>query len=85
MPDIIGYGKCVWDSISNPDKTAVIIGLATGWFSLIVSHIIMYLSFRGRLKEKDIRIEDLVEQRNKFQELVLEQRGIERKTTKPKK
>ncbi len=46
----------------------------------------MWWNFRARLKDKDERIEDLVQSRNRFQDIVLRDHEIERKTSKkPKK
>lgn len=74
--------KSCWSILNGPGNDPVVLGLITALTSILLAHIMAFLSFRARLKDKDLRIADLVEQRNKFQDLILSAKGITRKSTK---
>jgi hypothetical protein len=77
--------KEIWQVLNGPGNDAVVVGLLLGWLGLFVSHFTMLISYRRVLSEKDRRIEDIVEQRNLFQEIVLTQKGLTRVSTKARK
>ena len=79
---IIEFIKSLWQIMNSPNNDPVVIGLLIAVAALIISHMINSMSFRARLKDKDKMIEDLVEQRNKFQDLVLQSKGLTRKSSK---
>jgi hypothetical protein len=74
--------KTIWQVVNGPGNDPIIISLIVGLGLSIASHLAGFLSYRARLKDKDERIADLVDQRNKFQEIVLKGQGIERKSSK---
>ena len=82
---MIDIFKEIWRILNQPNNDSVVISLLFAGIALVFTNISNYISFRGRLKDKDKRIEDLVEQRNKFQEFVLNSKGLERKSSKDEK
>jgi hypothetical protein len=79
---IIEFLKSLWQVLNSPNNDPVVIGLLIAVAALMISNVINFMSFRARLKDKDERIKDLVEQRNKFQDLVLQSKGVTRKSSK---
>jgi hypothetical protein len=77
--------KEIWQVLNGPGNDPVVVGLLVGWLALVLSNVSMFLSYKRVLTEKDRRIEDLVEQRNKFQEIVLTHKGLTRLSTKASK
>jgi hypothetical protein len=65
----------------GPGQEPLIFGLIVALASLIISHVLALIQFRGRLRDKDRHIDDLVQQRNRFQEVALQSKGITRKST----
>jgi hypothetical protein len=80
---ILTWIRSVWAILNGPNHDPVVIGLLFGTAALLFSHVTLFLSFRARLKDKDERIEDLVGQRNKFQDFVLKAKNIDRKSSQP--
>lgn len=76
--------KHIWDIFNKADNNPIIVALIIGWIALIISQLSNWLSYRGRLKDKDKEIEDLVAERNKLQEFIFKEMGIQRLTTKSK-
>jgi len=74
--------KLITDFLEIDGKEGIIVGLAISSVSLLIAQLSIYFKNRYVLKEKDKRIEDLVEQRNKFQDIVLNEKGLKRKSTK---
>lgn len=74
--------KAVWQVLHGPDNDPIVVGLLIGWLGLVVSHVTMFISYRRVLREKDRRIEDLVDQRNLFQDIVLKFKGLARLSSK---
>ena len=74
--------KAIWYIFNSPDNDPIVIGLLIAIFSLIAAYAITSRSNRRLIAEKDERIEDLTKQRNKFQNIVLQSKGIERKSSK---
>lgn len=66
----------------GPNNEPLIFGLIIALFGVLVGHCISLWQYKARLKDKDERIKDLVEQRNQFQEIVLQSKGIKRKSSK---
>ena len=81
LGSLINYTKILWEILNRPDNDAVIVSLSIGIILLLFSHASTILSYRGRLRDKDRHIEDLVEQRNIFQSIVLGKKGLKRKST----
>lgn len=81
MGSLVNYVKIFWGIINRPDNDAVIVSLFIGFSLLTLSHVSSILSYRGRLRDKDKHIKDLIEQRNVFQAIVLGKKGIKRKST----
>lgn len=83
MGDAYGYVKCIWAILNGPNNQPIIVALVLGWFSLILSQIGTFFTYRARLKDKDGEINRLVEERNKLQDYLLRNKGMQRLTTKP--
>ncbi len=81
---MIQYFKAIWDICNGPNNSPILIAFGIGWVALALAFIRIYFSYRAILKEKDKRIEDIIETRNFFQDLFLQQYRIERKSTKEK-
>jgi hypothetical protein len=79
---IIEFIKSLWQIMNSPNNDPVVVGLLIAVVALIISHVMNSMSFRARLKDKDKTIEDLVEQRNKFQDLLLQSKGLTRKSSR---
>lgn len=60
----------------------VVAALLIGVVILMYSHVHIWLSNRGRLKDKDAHIKDLIQERNRLQEYVLNQQGHNRMTSR---
>lgn len=69
------------DIADGPGHEAVIFGLIIALLAIIVGHLMAFFQFKARLNDKDERIKDLVEERNKFQHIVLKGKGISRKSS----
>lgn len=69
-------------SVLQDASDGVVVGMAIAIFVLLIAHFRVWLLYRARLRDKDEHIEHLVEDRNFFQQFMLEERGIERKTTR---
>ncbi len=76
--------SAIWKILNSPDNDPVVIGLLLGWSALLVAQTIMFFSYRRLLNSKDRHLEDIIEQRNLFQEVVLKGQGLKRLTTKKK-
>ncbi len=81
---MLQYLKGIWEICNGPNNSPILIALGIGYFALGVAYIRIYFSYRAILKEKDKRIEDIIETRNFFQNLFLQQYGVERKSSKEK-
>ena len=75
---IIKCIKAVWQILHSPDNDVIVVALLIAFVPLFISQVRGFLSYRKILKEKDTRIEDLVEQRNLFQDIALNKLGIKR-------
>ncbi len=72
----------IWQIVNGKENDPIVIGLIIGLFSVIIANFSLYLSFRARLKDKDLHIKDLVNERNKLQDYFFKHMNLERKTTK---
>lgn len=72
---MIEFIKNIWKICNSPGNDPIIIGLIIAFLSLLASSINNYISYRKVITEKDKRIEDLVKQRNKFQKILLKDKG----------
>lgn len=72
----------LWKKLNSPDNDPIIIGAIAVIIALLISNVRSYFSFKKLIDDKDTRIKDLVEQRNKFQDIVLKELGSRRKTSK---
>ena len=63
--------KAIWDIFNGPDNDSIVVALLVGWLALIYAQVRVWWNTKRLLKEKDDRIEDLVGQRNFFQDIVL--------------
>ena len=79
---LLQWIKSCWSVLNGPGNDPIVFGLITALGGILLAHVMAFMSFRARLKDKDERIADLVEQRNKFQNLVLNGKGLSRKSTK---
>lgn len=82
---MLGTLQEVWKIFNSPNNDPIVVSLLIGWFALLSSQISSFVSYRRVLNEKDRRIEELVEQRNLFQGIVLENKGIPRLSSKKSK
>ena len=71
----MGALQHIWTVLTGPNNDPVVLGLIFGWLALLLSHIRVYFNYRAVLRAKDAHIEDLVKQRNKFQNLILRERN----------
>jgi len=74
----------VWDILHTPGSPEIAISLVFALGALLVTFVIVNRQFKERLKEKDIRIEELVRERNEFKDLLFEAKGIRTRSTKKK-
>ena len=74
--------KSIWEILNSPDNDPIIVGFLIALVGLFVAHLRGIFNCRARLKDKEERILDLVEQRNKFQDKVLGNKGIKRRSSK---
>jgi|GEM_PF-6910415 len=72
----------LWKTLNSPGNDPIIIGAIAVIIALLISNIRSYFSFKKLILDKDTRIKDLVEQRNKFQDIVLKDLGSKRKSSK---
>lgn len=79
---LFNFGKAIWNILNSPNNDPIIVALIIAFFALLYLNINNFFSCRARIKDKDKRIEDLVEERNKFQDTVLKLKGIDRKSSK---
>ena len=79
--NFLDYFKLFLEIINRPNNDAIIVSLSTDIILLLFSHVAMFFSYRGRLKDKDKHIKDLIEQRNIFQSIALGKKGLKRKST----
>ena len=79
---LFNVGKAIWNILNSPNNDPIIVALIIAFFALLYANIHDFLNCRARIKDKDKRIEDLVEERNKFQDIVLKSKGIDRKSSK---
>ncbi len=70
---------------TGPNNEPLIFGLVIALFGLLVGHLLVWVQFRGRLKDKDRHIADLVQQRNRFQDVALQAKGLIRKSSSREK
>ena len=76
------WARSLWEVLNGPNNDPIVLGLIIALSGILLAHGMALMSFRARLRDKDQRIEDLVDQRNKFQDLVLSAKGVIRKSTK---
>jgi hypothetical protein len=82
IESIIGSVKGFLALADGTGNQALIAGLVLALLGLLVGHVIALFQFRGRLQDKDKHIADLIKQRNKFQEIALNAKGLSRKSSK---
>lgn len=80
---VLGTIKKIWDILNAPNNDPIIVSLVIGWGAFLFSFLMVWLSYRARLIDKDKEINRLVDERNKWQEFFFEERGAKRLTTKP--
>lgn len=78
---LLDYIKALWQVLNRPDNDGVVVGLLIACAALLFTQVSNFFSCRSRLRDKDERIRDLVEERNKLQEVLLREKGIERKSS----
>lgn len=64
------------------EDTGILASLAIAVVVLMYSHVHIWLSCRGRLADKDKHIADLIDQRNKLQDILFSQQGRRRLTSR---
>jgi len=79
---LFNFVKAIWNILNSPNNDPIIVALIIAFFASLFVNIRNFLNCRTRIKDKDKRIEDLVEERNKFQDIVLKSKGIDRKSSK---
>lgn len=76
--------KQFWQIIMSENNDPVIVGFMVAFAALFYAQVRIFFNNRKLLKAKDERIQDLVDQRNKFQNIALREKDIERKSSKKK-
>lgn len=74
--------KAVWLTLNGPDNDEIVVALIIALGILLYNNIKSFFEYRARLRDKDKAIEDLVQQRNLFQDKVLNPTNIQRKSSK---
>lgn len=77
----VAFVKSLWAVANGPNNEPVVLGLIVALFGMLVAFWKQSRATKEILEEKDRRIADLVRERNKFQEIVLELSGVKRQTT----
>jgi hypothetical protein len=77
--------ESIWEVINSPNNDPIIIGFIIGFSALLISSIRSHINYRKLIKEKDERIKDLINERNKLQNFLLKQKNVERRTSSQKK
>lgn len=78
----MGALGAIWATINSPDNDPIVIALIIGWAALLFANFRVFLANKARLADKDKHIEDLIKERDKYQEFVLGKKGIARKSSK---
>ena len=68
--------KTIWVAVSQDPN--IVLALIIAVVILLYSHIHIWLSCRGRLKDKDKHIDDLIVERNRLHDFLFEQQGRSR-------
>ena len=77
----VGWIKAIWTVANSPGNDPVIVGLVLASFAMLCGYSISFWRTSQLLKEKDKRIEDLVQERNRLHDVLLAQVGTKRQTT----
>lgn len=71
-----------WKMLNSENNDPIVVGMIGVMIALILTSVRSYFNCRKLIKEKDDRIRDLREERNKFQDIVLKKLGGNRKSSK---
>ena len=71
--------KGIWEALSH--DPGVVATLLVAVLVLLYSHVHVHMAYRGRLKDKDDHIRDLIQERNRLQQHILNQHGLSRMTS----
>ena len=73
--------KTVWSIFNSPNNDPIILGLLIALSAIIIQQISNFFSNRKLIIEKDIRIKDLITERDKLQDFLLNEQGHSRKSS----
>lgn len=78
----LDFFKELWALLNSENNDPIIVGMIAIMIALIINSYRCYRSCKKLIEAKDDRIKDLREERNKFQEVVLNQIGGKRKSSR---
>lgn len=81
---IIDFFIELWKTLNSENNDPIIIGMIAVMFALLINNYNNHKNSKKLLREKDERIKELREERNKYQNIFLKQIGGERKSSKDK-